>query len=57
MDVTFSKCDQDGNMITDGIDSLSVAYGASSIVRNVIAISQRLIIYVGYGLVLVIRIW
>jgi hypothetical protein len=39
MDVTFSKCDLDGNMITDGSDSLSVACGAISTVRNAIAIS------------------
>jgi len=39
MDVTFSKCDLDGNMITDGSANLSVACGVSSIVRNAIAVS------------------
>ena len=39
MDVTFSKSDLDRNMITDGSDSLSVACGATSILRNAVAIS------------------
>jgi hypothetical protein len=39
MDVTFSKCDLNENMITNVSDSLSVVCGASSVVRNAVALS------------------